>query len=334
MALAKFNLSSWKPFLPAVIDNTKPKLVPPTIKLAQLALHAMPRLTRVTKLSFTSTKALDGSFEGASSDASLIIPKTIQIIKNRLRSLHIQSLFAMYLPPSELQLESLETFSLDALAPYHTPQIHAIMLDKIPAFLLAHKSTIRNMLFAIDHSDLDASPIFQCLTAMPCLYDISFFLPSADMYPFRGKSDLFVVHRQHLRSLSLSIKTTGLSLNGILRLLLQNWLRRLVTFPVRTLTVCTPSMLFIRALTIYIISQFSSLVSLVLSDMISPFSDSGLRLQDFCKQISGFPCLQNLGLSLDTFRELDLCTLARNLPHLRSLLANYQNERIISPVSV
>jgi len=90
----------------------RPKPIPATMKLAQVAEHVMPRLTRVTKLSFVYAKSvsnfdLEGPYDVK---ASLMFPQLLSIVGNRLRALHIQSPFVLYLPS---RLEYLETFSLD-----------------------------------------------------------------------------------------------------------------------------------------------------------------------------------------------------------------------------
>ena len=330
-----FNISSLKPLLRSAIYYAKHKRVLPTIKLAHLALHAMPRLTRVTKLSFTSTKVLGEPSIDATDDASLIIPEVIRTIGNHLQSLHIQSLFAIYLPPPpSLQLASLETFSIDACAPYHTREIHTIMLEKIPAFLLAHKSTIRNVSVAIDRCELDISPIFQCLQVMPYLYGIDLSLPYGYTRPFRSELDLVVAHQQHLGSLSLNFTPNTRNGSAILDFFPADC--REATFPnVRTLTIPISLILFNRApVTSMIIRQFSSsLVSLTLNDAFLPSSNSRGALPTFCQIMSSFPCLRDLSLSIYGFHMGDFSLFGRALPHLRSLFVNYYAV-VTYPVSV
>ena len=174
--------SSSRPLLRTIIDETmgrKPKPIPATLKLAQLAEHVIPRLIRVTRLSFVYAKLVSDDSEGPyDGEASLVFPELLSIVGSRLRALHIQSHFALYLPPRP-GLESLETFSLDACEPYHTSEIHRIMLEKIPAFLLAQSSTIRKVSLTIDNATFDISPILRCLQLIPHLQDISLPFPYA-----------------------------------------------------------------------------------------------------------------------------------------------------------
>ena len=91
----------------------------------------------------------------------------------------------------------------------------SIVLEKIPAFLLAQKSTIRNHLsLAIDNITFDVSPILhdQWLQLISCLHDISLTLPYANeattLTPTELSSkewlNILGTHQQHLRSLDLS----------------------------------------------------------------------------------------------------------------------------------
>ena len=174
--------SSLRPLLRTIIDKAmdrRPKPIPASLKLAQFAEHVMPRLTRVTRLSFVYLKLLsENSEEPYDVEASFMFPELLSIVGNRLRDLHIQSYFALYLP-LQPRLESLETFSLDACEPYHTSEIHGIMLEKIPAFLLAHRSTISKVSLTIDNHAFDISPILQCLELVPHLQDINLPFPYA-----------------------------------------------------------------------------------------------------------------------------------------------------------
>ena len=121
------------------------------------------------------------------------------IVGHHLRSLHIRSPFTLYLPP---RLEYLKTFSLHACRPYHTSEIHRIVLENDPAFLLAHESTILTRCIVRDPT----SPILQCLQLISCLYDISLPLPYAlttTGISFNDGRDILET-QQHPRSASLA----------------------------------------------------------------------------------------------------------------------------------
>ena len=95
----------------------KAKPIPPAVKLAQLALHAMPRLTRVTKLSFVCGELLEVSDRACAADIPLIVPEVIRIIGTRLRTLNIQSPLVVHLQvtpratriPRDILCRSLQT---------------------------------------------------------------------------------------------------------------------------------------------------------------------------------------------------------------------------------
>ncbi len=318
------NRSSWKPILRTVIGKTgrRPKPIAPTVKLTQIAVHAVPRLTRISTLSFVYAKTSDDS--DGSCDTEVIFPEILRITGHHLRNLHIQSPFAMYLPP---QLGSLESFSVNASGRYHRPEIHDIMLEKVSTFLLTHQSTIRDVSFSIDNPILDISPILQCLQDMSRLHTIELCLSygtisSTATANFQGGREILEKHRQHLRSLSLSFvvdRVIGWAVPAFFR---QDWCS--VKLPnLRNLTIRIPSVPFRRDLGIYIRHFSSSLVSLKI--MHVPFSahvgDSKLR--SFCVMLGDFPCLQDLSLYLSNFNLEQLIVFASTLPHLHSLLLHY-----------
>ena len=121
-----------------------------------------------------------------------------------MQALRIQSPFALYLPP---RLESLKTFSLDACKPHHTSEIHRIVLEKIPAFLVAQRSVIRNLSLMMNNPTFNMSPVLQSLRLISCLHDISLALPYVTMtttltitaVPFKGRRSILETH-QYLRS--------------------------------------------------------------------------------------------------------------------------------------
>ena len=327
METAIQNRSSWKPILRTVIGRTvgrKPKSIAPTVKLTQIALHAMPRLIHVSTLSFVYSKTSDDLGGRRDTEASLIFPEILRIVGHRLRNLHIQSPFAMYLPP---QLGSLESFSVDAVGHCHRPDIHNIMLAKVPAFLLAHQSTIRNVSFSIDNPTLDISPILQCLREMSCLHTIGLSLSygtisSASSVDFQSGRGILEKHQQHLRSLSLGFvvdRVVGWTVPVFFR---HDWC--LVKLPnLRDLTIHVPSVPFRRELGGYIRQFSSSLVSLKI--MHVPFSAhvGNSKLRSLCEMLGDFPCLEDLSLYLSNFNIEQLIVFASTLPHLRSLLLHY-----------
>ena len=317
--------SSLKPLLRTIIDETMNRKPKPTVKLAQLAEHVMPRLTRVTKLSFVYAKLVSDDSEGPYDvEVSLMFPELLGIVGNRLRALHIQSPFALYLPP---QLESLESFSLDACAPYHTSKIHGIMLEKIPAFLLAQRSTIRDVSLAIDNVTFDVSPILQCLQLMSCLHDISLELPySTKAIHFKEGRNILKTHQQHLRSLDFSL-TPGLSVksSAVPPVVGQEWWS--VELPnLRNLAIHMPGVLFRWNVGNYIRQFSSSLVSLTIrrhSNLLSDFFTQNKETERFCKLLCNFPCLQDLSMSLSSFNTRDISIVAITLPRLCSLFIDY-----------
>ena len=120
------SLSWLKQFLRSTVDQMigrKPKPIPPAVKLAQLAKHVLPRLTRVTELSFVYQQASNYSERTCDVETLgfIVLPGVLKIVGLRLQTLHIESPFVVHLPP---RLESLESFSLDASDPSHTPEIH------------------------------------------------------------------------------------------------------------------------------------------------------------------------------------------------------------------
>ena len=105
----------------------------------------------------------------------------------------------------------------------------SIVLEKIPAFLLAQKSTIRNHLsLAIDNITFDVSPILhdQLLQLISCFHDISLTLPYANeilrsqLYPdctVNPYAVLSTLRREwcsvklpHLRNLAIRIGSANL----------------------------------------------------------------------------------------------------------------------------
>ena len=308
---------SLKLFLRSIIDKAmgrKPIPVQlPMPKLAQLTEHAMPQLTSITRLSFSSKKRLNGPHDA---ESSLFFHEVLRIVGNRLRSLHIQSPLAIYLPP---QLEFLEELSVEAFEPYHTLEIHNAMIEKVPAFLLAHKSTICNVSFAInDHPNFDLSPIFQCLTLMFHLHSIHLSLPyeamATNAVPLR---DILKTHRQHIKSLSFSFISVPPSVPVLLH---EDW-RSVLGLPnLRNLTICLPGM-FGDELGTYIRQFSSSLVSVEINHSF----DTRDGLQDFCNVLSDFPHLQNLSLSIFDFHPGDLFVFATALPSLHSLFVDYSS---------
>ena len=125
----------------------------------------------------------------------------------------------------------------------HTSEIHRIMLEKIPAFLLAQKSTIRNLSLVIDNATFDVSSILQSLQLISCLHDISLTLPYATeattLTPTALSSKEWLkilgTHQQHLRSLDLSFTpdcTVCCSSNPSSRMVFRN------------LTICIPGARF------------------------------------------------------------------------------------------
>ena len=332
------NRSSWKLILRTIIGSTmgrKPKSIAPTVKLTQITLHAMPRLIHVSTLSFAYAKSLDNMDGRRDMEASLIFPETLRIVGDRLRNLHIQSPFAMYLPP---QLGSLESFSVDAVGPCHRPDIHNVMIDKVPAFLLAHQSTIRDVSFSIDNPTLDITPILQCLRDMSCLHTIRLSLSygtisSGTSVDFQGGREILAKHQQHLTSLSLGFvgdRVIGWAVPVFFR---QDWCS--VKLPnLRDLTIRLPGVPFRRELGIYIRQFSTSLVSLKI--MHVPFSAhiGNGKFRSFCDILSAFPCLEDLSLYLSNFNIEQLIVFASTLPHLRSLLLHYSYQPLqINPVS-
>ena len=304
--------SSLKQFFRTIIDRAmgrkKSEPVLPTPKLAQLTEHAMPQLTRITRLGFSSKKRLDGVDDA---EPSLFFSEVLRIVGHRLRSLHIQSHFAIYLPP---RLELLEAFLVDAFKPYHTVEIHNTMIHKVPAFLLAHKSTVCNVSFAMD-DHFDVSPIFQCLELMSHLHSIHLSLPYGAMatstVPLR---DILKTHQQHMKSLSLTFVPPTLPV-----FLCEDWCS--VGLPnLRNLTICLPGM-FGDELGTYIRQFSSSLVSVEINHSF----DTRDKLQAFCTVLSDFPHLQNLSLSIFDFHPGDLFLFATTLPRLHSLFVDYSS---------
>jgi len=105
----------------------------------------------------------------------------------------------VYLPPFELQLE---TFSVDACSPYHTQEIHAITLEKIPAFLLA-MLTSTFLCFAKDPFDM-VSAIRRLIE-----FGIEMLTFPMQISSIRIIHDLVAAHRQHPRFFSLVSGSKG-----------------------------------------------------------------------------------------------------------------------------
>ena len=322
------NRPSWKPIRSIIGSTTgkRPKSIAPAIKLTQIALHAMPRLTRVSTLSFVYAKTPDGR---ADKETFLIFPEVLRIVGHRLRHLHIQSPFAIHLP---LQLGPLESFSVDAAGPCHRLEIHNIMLDKVPAFLLAHHSTIRDVSFSIDNPTLDITPILQCLWDMSCLHTIGLSLPygrfsSACSVDFQGGREILEKHQRHLRSLSISFVEIGWTVPESFR---QDWCPARLP-ELRDLTIHVPGVPFRQELGSCIRRFSSSLVSLKI--MHVPFS-AHVSNRSFCEMLGHLRCLEDLSLYLSSFNIDQLGVFATTLPHLCSLLLHYSYLPLqINPVS-
>ena len=309
----------WKP-IQTFIGNAmgrKPKSIAPAVKLSQIALHAMPH---VSTLSFVYAKTSDGRPDG---ETFIIFPEILRIVGHRLRHLHIQSPFAIHLPP---QLGSLESFSIDAVKPYHRLEIHNVILDKVPAFLLAHHSTIRDVSFSIDDFTLDITPILQCLRDMSCLHTIGLSLcydtfssaSSESSVDFQGEREILDKHRQHLRSLSISFAEIGWTLPVFFR---QDWDWGPARFPkLRDLTIRIRGLLFRRELESYVRLFSSSLVSLKIKH--APFS-AQVNNSTFCEMFGHLWCLEYLSLYLSSFNIEQLGIFAITLPHLCSLFIHY-----------
>jgi len=89
--------------------------VPPTAKLAQLTLHAIPLLIHITRLRFRCDTGRSDA------DSSVVFPELLRGVGSCVRALHIGAMHFSQAP----RLEFLETFSLD-IHPYHTPEVHKI----------------------------------------------------------------------------------------------------------------------------------------------------------------------------------------------------------------
>ena len=327
----------WRLLLWTIIDKMKgrkPKPIPPTLKRAQFAEHVMPRLTSITKLSFVYAKSVSNlDSEGPYDvEASLMFPQLLSIVGNRLRALHIQSPFALYLPP---RLESLDTFSLDACRPYHTPEIHRIMLEKVPAFLEAQRSTIRNVSFAIDNPTFDVAPILQGLQLMSCLHDIRLALPyesatrTITAMPFKAGFKILETHQKHLRSLDLSFTPDHFvdPVSDLPALRQECWSVDLSNL--KNLTICIPGVMVIddpnhsNGYTWGPLS--SSLVSLTIRHQVFPIvrTPQPQEFGMFCAVLSKFSCLQDLSFCIYHFDIQALFVFASTLPRLRSLFVDY-----------
>ena len=330
--------SSLRPLLRTVVDKTKgrkPKPIPLAVKRSQLAEHVMPRFTRVTKLSFVYAKSVSEDSEGSYDvEASLIFPQLLSIVGNRLQALRIQSPFVLYLPP---RLESLETFSLDACKPYHTSEIHKVMIEKVPAFLLAQKSTIRSVSFMIDNPTFDVSPILQCLQFVSCLHDIRLALPYVIVagtrtipgMPFKQGCKILEAHRQHLRSLDLSFTPNRLidSFSDRPAFRQECWS---VDLPnLRKLTIYIPGVIMVVTDSVLAPNLkgplSSSLVSLTIQHQVFSVvcSLQSCEIRTFCKMLGNFPCLQDLSFCIYDFDIRALFIFADALPRLRSLFVDY-----------
>jgi len=286
-----------------------PKPVSPTAKLAQLKLHAMPLLTRIRSLHFRCDTGRSDA------DASVIFPELLRVVGNRLRALHIEFPFTMHLSQAP-RLEFLETFTLD-IHPYHPSQDHKTAVEKVPAFLLAHKFTLRNVSFTITDGAFDVLPILRCLQLIPCLYSISLSFPY-DVMPttvVHSWQDMLETHRQHLRSLSLSFTTTS-------AIQVPAFFHRKGCFlqlpNLTNLAIYMHGVPFVRIhLEIYFQPFSSSLVSLDIRHPLSPGHHTRDKFRRFCKILSHFTYLQDLSLTnYGPFHPTDLVIFASSLPHL------------------
>jgi len=183
--------SSLRKLLPTIIDETmdrKSEPISTTPKLTQVADHVMPRLTHASKLNFVS----DVWYRGLPH----VLWTTLHSRTSSTKSPHPITLHSVFTTTAW-------TFSLHACRPYHTAEIHRIVLENDPAFLLAHESTILTRCIVRDPT----SPILQCLRLISCLYDISLPLPYAlttTGISFNDGRDILET-QQHPRSLDLSI---------------------------------------------------------------------------------------------------------------------------------